>query len=95
MWCIHFQHESVYIDIIERKSPFETRDTLNCVYHVAGLRNPLGFCLLTYPGTPNATSITAVGKGQHSFKLKTNGPFVETSCVFQCIQNIINAEMWA
>ena len=47
MWCIHFKHESVYIDIIERKSAFETRDTLNCVYHVAGLQNSLGFCLLT------------------------------------------------
>ena len=27
--------------------------------------------------------------------IKVNGPFVETSCVFQCIKNIINAEMWA
>ena len=27
--------------------------------------------------------------------LKVSGPFVETSCVFQCIKNIINAEMWA
>ena len=26
---------------------------------------------------------------------KVSGPFVETSCVFQCIKNIINAEMWA
>ena len=25
---------------------------------------------------------------------KVSGPFVET-CVFQCIKNIINAEMWA
>ena len=25
---------------------------------------------------------------------KVSGPFVETSCVFQCIKNIINAEMW-
>ena len=27
--------------------------------------------------------------------IKVSGPFVETSCVFQCIKNIINAEMWA
>ena len=27
--------------------------------------------------------------------LKVSGPFVETSCVFQCIKNIINAEIWA
>ena len=27
--------------------------------------------------------------------MKVSGPFVETSCVFQCIRNIINAEMWA
>ena len=27
--------------------------------------------------------------------LKVSGPFVETSCVFQCIKSIINAEMWA
>ena len=27
--------------------------------------------------------------------LKVSGPFVETSCVFQGIKNIINAEMWA
>ena len=26
---------------------------------------------------------------------KVSGPFVETLCVFQCIKNIINAEMWA
>ena len=26
--------------------------------------------------------------------IKVSGPFVETSCVFQCIKNIINAEMW-
>ena len=26
---------------------------------------------------------------------KVSGSFVETSCVFQCIRNIINAEMWA
>ena len=30
-----------------------------------------------------------------SKSLKESGPFVETSCVFQCIKNIINAEMWA
>ena len=27
--------------------------------------------------------------------IKVGGPFVETSCVFQCMKNIINAEMWA
>ena len=27
--------------------------------------------------------------------IKVSGPFAETSCVFQCIKNIINAEMWA
>ena len=27
--------------------------------------------------------------------IKVSGPFVETSCVFQCIKNIINDEMWA
>ena len=27
--------------------------------------------------------------------LKESGPYVETSCVFFCIKNIINAEMWA
>ena len=27
--------------------------------------------------------------------IKVSGPFDETSCVFQCIKNIINAEMWA
>ena len=26
--------------------------------------------------------------------VKVSGPFVETSCVFQCIKDIINAEMW-
>ena len=26
---------------------------------------------------------------------KVSGPFVETVCVFLCIKNIINAEMWA
>ena len=29
------------------------------------------------------------------FLLKVSGPFVETSCVFQCIKNIANDEMWA
>ena len=29
-----------------------------------------------------------------SLNVKVSGPFVETSCVFQCIKNI-NAEMWA
>ena len=28
-------------------------------------------------------------------RLKVSGPFVETSCVFQYMKNIINAEMWA
>ena len=28
-------------------------------------------------------------------ELKVSGPFVETSCVFKCIKDIINAEMWA
>ena len=28
-------------------------------------------------------------------QFKVSGPFVETSCVFQCIKNFINAEMWA
>ena len=27
--------------------------------------------------------------------VKVSAPFVENSCVFQCIKNIINAEMWA
>ena len=27
--------------------------------------------------------------------IKVSGPFVETSCVFLCVKNIINAEMWA
>ena len=27
--------------------------------------------------------------------LKVSGPIIETSCVFQCIKNKINAEMWA
>ena len=27
--------------------------------------------------------------------IKVSGPFFETLCVFQCIKNIINAEMWA
>ena len=27
--------------------------------------------------------------------IKVSGPFVETPCVFWCIKNIINAEMWA
>ena len=27
--------------------------------------------------------------------IEVSGSFVETSCVFQCIKNIINAEMWA
>ena len=27
--------------------------------------------------------------------VKVSGPFVETSCVFQCIKKITNAEMWA
>ena len=31
----------------------------------------------------------------HVLFLKVSGPFVETSCVFQCIKDIINAEMWA
>ena len=28
-------------------------------------------------------------------KIKVRGPFVETSCVFFYIKNIINAEIWA
>ena len=32
---------------------------------------------------------------KRSLGFKVSGPFVETSCVFQCIENIINAEMWA
>ena len=27
--------------------------------------------------------------------IKVSGPYVKTSCVFFCIKNIINAEMWA
>ena len=30
-----------------------------------------------------------------AFSFKVSGPFFETSCVFQYIKNIINAEMWA
>ena len=33
-------------------------------------------------------------KRNMSMKVKVSGPFVETSCVFQCIKNIINAEIW-
>ena len=34
-------------------------------------------------------------RASKNLALKVSGPFVETSCVFQCIENIINAEMWA
>ena len=30
-----------------------------------------------------------------SLIVKVSDPFVETLCIFQCIKNIINAEMWA
>ena len=34
-----------------------------------------------------------VDHGIRTFKV--SGPVIETSCVFLCIKNIINAEMWA
>ena len=41
------------------------------------------------------TDITRFAIIQTDEHVKVSGPFVETSCVFQCIKNIINAEMWA
>ena len=43
--------------------------------------------------TNQPTKPQQINKQTSTFKV--SGPFVETSCIFQCIKNIINAEMWA
>ena len=45
--------------------------------------------IVPYPMTANQMFLT------WWFKVKVSGPCIETSCVFFCIKNVINAEMWA
>ena len=40
-----------------------------------------------------ASSLNAYSRKMRQYILKVSGPCVETSCVFLCTKNIINAEM--